>query len=56
MLADEATKKLIQERARVVKIFTSAVSGGMHTLKMDGMIKVLQGLTDMKQVRAVCIK
>jgi type II secretory ATPase GspE/PulE/Tfp pilus assembly ATPase PilB-like protein len=56
MLADEPTKKLIQERARVVKIFTSAVSGGMHTLKMDGMIKVLQGLTDMKQVRAVCIK
>jgi type II secretory ATPase GspE/PulE/Tfp pilus assembly ATPase PilB-like protein len=32
------------------------VAGGMHTLKMDGMIKVMQGLTDLKQVRSVCIK
>jgi type II secretory ATPase GspE/PulE/Tfp pilus assembly ATPase PilB-like protein len=29
---------------------------GMHTLKMDGMEKVLQGLTDLKQVRAACIR
>ena len=29
---------------------------GMLTLKMDGMEKVLQGITDMAQVRAVCIK
>ncbi len=29
---------------------------GMLTLKMDGMEKVLQGTTDMAQVRAVCIK
>jgi len=28
----------------------------MTTLKQDGMEKVLQGITDMKQVRAVCIK
>ena len=56
MIADEAIKKLVQERARVVQIFTSAVAGGMHTLKMDGMVKVLQGLTDLKQVRSVCIK
>jgi type II secretory ATPase GspE/PulE/Tfp pilus assembly ATPase PilB-like protein len=56
MIADDAVKKLVQERARVVQIFASAVSGGMHTLKMDGMTKVLQGLTDMKQVRSVCIK
>ena len=29
---------------------------GMRTLKMDGMEKVLMGLTDMPTVRAVCIK
>ena len=29
---------------------------GMRTLKMDGMEKVLMGLTDMAVVRAVCIK
>ncbi|MEN9670388.1 MAG: hypothetical protein RL018_665 [Pseudomonadota bacterium] len=56
LLADDEIKKLVQERARVSTIFSSAVAGGMHTLKMDGMTKVLQGLTDLKQVRSVCIK
>jgi len=28
----------------------------MRTLKQDGVEKVLQGVTDMHQVRAVCIK
>jgi type II secretory ATPase GspE/PulE/Tfp pilus assembly ATPase PilB-like protein len=56
LLADDAVKKLVQERARVSTIFSNAVAGGMHTLKMDGMTKVLQGLTDLKQVRMVCIK
>jgi len=28
----------------------------MRTLKQDGIEKVLQGITDMLQVRAVCIK
>jgi type II secretory ATPase GspE/PulE/Tfp pilus assembly ATPase PilB-like protein len=56
LLADDDVKKLVQERARVSTIFSSAVAGGMHTLKMDGMTKVLQGLTDLKQVRSVCIK
>ena len=49
-------KKLIQEHARVAQLFTQALADGMLTLKMDGMEKVLQGITDMLQVRAVCIK
>ena len=56
MIADDAAKKLIQERARVAELFASAVSSGMRTLKMDGMEKVLMGLTDLKTVRSVCIK
>jgi hypothetical protein len=32
------------------------VAAGMHTLKMDGMEKILMGLTDLKQVRSVCIR
>ncbi|SDN80135.1 GspE/PulE family protein [Polaromonas sp. JS666] len=56
MIADDAAKKLIQERARVAELFASAVSSGMRTLKMDGMEKVLMGLTDLKMVRSVCIK
>jgi type II secretory ATPase GspE/PulE/Tfp pilus assembly ATPase PilB-like protein len=56
MVASEQVKKLIQEKARVSDIFVTSVEEGMNTLKMDGMEKVLMGLTDIKQVRAVCIK
>jgi type II secretory ATPase GspE/PulE/Tfp pilus assembly ATPase PilB-like protein len=56
LIADEDVKKLIQERARVADIFVSAVGSGMRTLKMDGMEKIMMGLTDLKQVRSVCIK
>jgi type II secretory ATPase GspE/PulE/Tfp pilus assembly ATPase PilB-like protein len=56
MIADEAAKRLIQERARVAELFACAVGSGMRTLKMDGMEKVLMGLTDLKMVRSVCIK
>lgn len=52
----DAVKKNIQEHARVAEIFTTAIEDGMRTLKQDGIEKVLQGVTDMKQVRAVCIK
>jgi type II secretory ATPase GspE/PulE/Tfp pilus assembly ATPase PilB-like protein len=56
MIADDPAKKLIQERARVAELFSSAVNSGMHTLKMDGMEKILMGMTDLKMVRSVCIK
>ena len=49
-------RRLIQERASMAELFGSAVNNGMHTLKMDGMEKVLMGLTDLKMVRSVCIK
>jgi type II secretory ATPase GspE/PulE/Tfp pilus assembly ATPase PilB-like protein len=56
MVGSDAIKKLIQEHARVAELFAQALDDGMRTLKQDGMEKVLQGITDMKQVRAVCIK
>ena len=56
LIASDEIKKLVQERARVAHIFAAAVAGGMRTLKMDGMEKTLLGLTDLKMVRAVCIK
>jgi type II secretory ATPase GspE/PulE/Tfp pilus assembly ATPase PilB-like protein len=40
----------------VSELYAQAVSSGMRTLKMDGMEKILIGLTDLKQVRSVCIK
>jgi type II secretory ATPase GspE/PulE/Tfp pilus assembly ATPase PilB-like protein len=56
LVSDDTVKKLIQERARVAELFAQAVEGGMHTLKMDGMEKIMMGLTDIKMVRSVCIK
>jgi len=56
MIGTEPLKKLIQEHARVAQLFAQALEDGMLTLKMDGLEKALQGVTDLKQVRAVCIK
>lgn len=56
MVGTDGVKRLIQERARVALLLAEALEDGMRTLKMDGMDKVLAGITDMKQVRAVCIK
>ena len=56
LVVNDNVKALIQERARVADLSISAVEGGMRTLKMDGMEKVLMGLTDRKMVRQVCIK
>jgi type II secretory ATPase GspE/PulE/Tfp pilus assembly ATPase PilB-like protein len=56
MVGNDSIKRLIQERSRVSDLLAQALEDGMRTLKQDGMEKVLQGITDMKQVRAVCIK
>lgn len=56
LVGTDPVKKLIQEHARVAEILAVALNEGMRTLKMDGIEKVMQGITDMAQVRAVCIK
>ena len=56
LIGTDAIKKNIQEHARVAEMFATAIEHGMRTLKQDGMEKVLMGLTDLPQVRAVCIK
>ena len=56
LMGSDDIKKLIQEHARVAEILAVALENGMRTLKQDGIEKVLQGITDIHQVRAVCIK
>jgi len=56
LLGSDPIKKQIQEHARVAEVVATALNEGMRTLKQDGVEKVLQGITDMHQVRAVCIK
>jgi type II secretory ATPase GspE/PulE/Tfp pilus assembly ATPase PilB-like protein len=56
LVATESMKKLIQSRARVAEMRKVARDEGMTTLVQDGVLKVLDGLTDLKQVKAVAIK
>ena len=56
LIGTDAVKKNIQEHARVSEMLATALEEGMRTLKQDGIEKVLGGVTDMAQVRAVCIK
>jgi type II secretory ATPase GspE/PulE/Tfp pilus assembly ATPase PilB-like protein len=56
MVGTDNAKKLLQEHARVAQLLACALEDGMLTLKMDGIEKVLSGITDIKQIRAVCIK
>jgi len=56
LVGTDALKKNIAEHARVAEMLATCLNDGMRTLKQDGIEKVLMGITDMKQVRAVCIK
>jgi len=54
MTVTPAIKRMIQKRALVSEITHEALASGMNTLKQDGIIKILNGNTDITQVRAVC--
>ncbi len=56
LIGTDPIKKAIQEHARVSELFAIALEEGMRTLKQDGIEKVLLGITDIHQVRSVCIK
>ncbi|MCK2089759.1 GspE/PulE family protein [Thauera aromatica] len=56
MPGSDAIKRLIQERGRVDQILGQALAEGMRTLRQDGIEKVLAGITDMHQVRKVCVR
>ncbi len=56
LVGSDLLKKQIQEHARVAELFATGLNEGMHTLKMDGIEKIMSGITDLKQVRSVCIK
>jgi type II secretory ATPase GspE/PulE/Tfp pilus assembly ATPase PilB-like protein len=56
LVGSEAIRRLIQERARVTDILACAQQEGMTTLLQDGILKVLEGVTDFAQVKAVANK
>jgi type II secretory ATPase GspE/PulE/Tfp pilus assembly ATPase PilB-like protein len=48
-------KLMIKKQATTEDILRTALQQGMMTLKQDGILKVLQGITDISEVRRVCI-
>jgi len=48
-------KRMIKKAETTEMLFEQAVKEGMNTLKQDGILKVFQGLTDLAEVRRVCI-
>jgi type II secretory ATPase GspE/PulE/Tfp pilus assembly ATPase PilB-like protein len=56
LVATDEMKRKIQKREPIEDLRKQAMRDGMTTLLQDGIQKVVQGITDFKQVRAVCIK
>lgn len=56
MLVSPQLKRQIQERDRVDNLLATALSDGMRSLRQDGIEKTLAGITDMSQVRKVCVR
>lgn len=54
MMADDSIRRLIHTRAPTVDVRFAAMARGMRTLRQDGVEKVIQGITDMKEIRRVC--
>jgi len=50
------TKRMIKRQATTEDLFAQGRTDGMATLKQDGILKVFQGLTDITEVRRVCIE
>jgi len=48
-------KKAIKQNPDVDHLTDIALEEGMRTLRMDGVMKILQGITDFDQVSRVCL-
>jgi len=55
MICTERLKETIKSKAPVAEIQKVAVADGMRTLRMDGVSKVNEGVTDLEQIQRVCL-
>ena len=56
LVCSEEIKGLIKKRSATDVIRRQALEEGMRTLKQDGILKAFQGITDIHEVRRVCIR
>lgn len=52
----DSLKNSIKVKASTDVIRANGIETGMTTLKQDGILKVMQGLTDIQEIRRVCMK
>lgn len=53
---NDRMKNLIKRRPETEAIRSQGLADGMTTLKQDGILKVFQNLTDIHEIRRICIK
>ena len=53
LMTSDQIRMAIYRKANTQKILAMALDEGMTTLKQDGIEKILQGHTDIKQIRMV---
>ena len=56
LIGTDRIKRLIQKRTTAEELLKVAMEEGLATLVQDGVLKVIKGWTDFKQVKAVAIK
>jgi type II secretory ATPase GspE/PulE/Tfp pilus assembly ATPase PilB-like protein len=48
-------KRMIKKQSNSEELFLQAMDDGMTTLRQDGILKAVNGLTDISEVRRVCV-
>lgn len=56
LVANDSIRSMIRKNVETDILRRQAMADGMTTLKQDGILKVLQGLIDIHEVRRVCMK
>ena len=56
LLTSDRIKRLIQSKGRSAELLIQGKEEGLTTLVQDGTLKILNGITDIKQVQAVAIR
>ena len=55
MVGTKDIKKMIKTEAPTDELFKQAAEDGMTTLIQDGIQKIFKGLTDLDEIRRVCV-
>jgi type II secretory ATPase GspE/PulE/Tfp pilus assembly ATPase PilB-like protein len=55
LVNSDPLRELVKKTARVEVLRAAAIHEGMRTLRMDGVRKIFDGLTDLEQITRVCL-